>query len=61
MLRSHRSDTNWHLTFKTQIRKLDVKLQTPDGSDNLTESEHGLPRSIVILEPLAACALNLVH
>lgn len=33
MLRSHTSATNWHLTFKTQIRKLDIGLQAPDGSD----------------------------
>lgn len=33
MLRSHTSGTNWHLTFKTQIRKLDIKLQAPDGSE----------------------------
>lgn len=38
MLRSHRSGTNWHLTFKTQIRKLDVKLQAPDGSELISPS-----------------------
>jgi abortive infection bacteriophage resistance protein len=33
MLRSHTSGTNWHLTFKTQIKKLDIKLQAPDGTE----------------------------
>jgi hypothetical protein len=33
MLSSHTSGTNWRLTFKTQVRKLDIKLQAPDGSE----------------------------
>lgn len=32
MLRSHVSDSSWYLTFKTQVRKLDIKVQSPDGS-----------------------------
>jgi abortive infection bacteriophage resistance protein len=33
MLRSHSSGTKWNLTFKTQVRKLDLRLQAPDGSE----------------------------
>jgi abortive infection bacteriophage resistance protein len=33
MLRSHTSGSGWHLTFKTQVRKLDIKVQAPDGSE----------------------------
>ncbi len=33
MLGSHTSGTNWHLTFTTQVKKLDLKLQAPDGSE----------------------------
>lgn len=33
MLRSHSSGTNWNLTFKTQVRKLDLRLQAPDASE----------------------------
>ena len=36
MLRSHSSGSNWHLTFKTQIKKLDIKLQAPDGTELLS-------------------------
>jgi abortive infection bacteriophage resistance protein len=36
MLRSHTSGSNWHLTFKTQIKKLDIKLQAPDGTELLS-------------------------
>lgn len=36
MLRSHTSGSNWPLTFKTQIKKLDLKLQAPDGTELLT-------------------------
>ncbi|MGM7669628.1 Abi family protein [Microbacterium sp. A93] len=32
MLRSHTSGTGWHLSFKTQVRKLNIELQAPDGS-----------------------------
>ncbi len=33
MLRSHTSGSGWHLTFKTQVRKLDIKVQAPDRSE----------------------------
>jgi len=36
MLGSHTSGTNWHMTFKTQVKKLDLKLQAPDGSELLS-------------------------
>lgn len=31
MLRSHTAGTNWHMTFKTQAKKLDITLHAPDG------------------------------
>lgn len=33
MLRSHTSGSSWCLTFKTQIKKLEIHLQAPDGSE----------------------------
>nr|WP_246256453.1 Abi family protein [Pseudarthrobacter oxydans] len=51
MLKSHTSGTNWHLTFKTQIRKLDIKLQAPDGSDLISpEVSMGFPASWLDLD-----------
>lgn len=32
MLRTHVAGTNWHLTFKTQAKKLDLTLLAPDGT-----------------------------
>lgn len=32
MLRTHVAGTNWHMTFRTQARKLDLKLQALDGT-----------------------------
>nr|WP_281363926.1 Abi family protein [Microbacterium immunditiarum] len=31
MLRSHVAGTNWHMTFKTQAKKLNIDLLAPDG------------------------------
>lgn len=35
MLRSHAASSNWHLTFKTQIKKFDLTLLAPDGTQLL--------------------------
>lgn len=32
MLRSHSGGSTWHLTFKTQIKKLNIELPAPDGT-----------------------------
>ncbi|MET1083009.1 MAG: Abi family protein [Burkholderiales bacterium] len=32
MLRSHSAGSTWHLTFKTQMRKFDLTLPAPDGT-----------------------------
>ena len=32
MLRSHVAGTNWHLTFRTQAKKLNFELRGPDGT-----------------------------
>lgn len=51
MLRSHISSTNWHLTFKTQIKKLDIKLQAPDGTQLLSPNvSMGFPANWVELD-----------
>lgn len=31
MLRAHTDGSKWHLTFRTQVRKLDLDLDAPDG------------------------------
>lgn len=44
MLGSHMSGTNWHLTLRTHVKKLDLKLQAPDGSELLSpEVSMGFP------------------
>lgn len=51
MLRSHSSGSNWHLTFKTQVKKLDLKVQAPDGSQLLSpEVSMGFPTNWMDLE-----------
>lgn len=32
MLMSHSSGSGWNMTFKTQVKKLNIQLQAPDGS-----------------------------
>lgn len=32
MLRTHVAGTNWHMTFKTQAKKLDLRLHAPNGT-----------------------------
>ncbi|TFV84611.1 Abi family protein [Microbacterium sp. dk485] len=32
MLRTHVAGTNWHMSFKTQAKKLDINLRAPDGT-----------------------------
>ncbi|MFJ4027877.1 Abi family protein [Paenarthrobacter sp. NPDC089989] len=36
MLRSHSGGTNWHLTFRTHIKKLDIRLRAPGGAELLS-------------------------
>ncbi|WP_144784150.1 hypothetical protein [Microbacterium sp. BH-3-3-3] len=44
MLRSHRSGTNWHMTFKTQAKKLDLDLIDSLGSSVVSrERNMGFP------------------
>lgn len=51
MLRSHSSGSNWHMTFKTQVKKLDLKIQAPDGSRLLSpEVSMGFPANWINLE-----------
>ena len=45
MLRSHDAGTNWHMTFKTQAKKLDTALKAPGRhARRLARKEHGVPR-----------------
>lgn len=51
MLVSHPSGSNWNMTFKTQIKKLDIKLQAPDGSILISpEVSMGFPRNWLDLD-----------
>lgn len=44
MLRSHVGGTNWHMTFKTQAKKLDIGLRAPDGAPIVSrERNMGFP------------------
>ncbi|MFF1830298.1 Abi family protein [Paenarthrobacter sp. NPDC058040] len=44
MLRSHTAGTNWHLSFKTQVKKFDITVRAPDGSALLSpEASMGFP------------------
>lgn len=43
MLRSHVAGTNWHMTFKTQAKKLDVKLAPDDTAVVSRERNMGFP------------------
>ena len=36
MLRSHSAGSSWNLTFKTQMRKFDLSLLAPDGTQLIT-------------------------
>ena len=46
MLRSHSAGSTWHLTFKTQIRKFDLALLAPDGTQLITPTvSMGFPAS----------------
>jgi len=51
MLRSHSSGSGWHMTFKTQVRKLDIKLLAPDGTQLVCpEGNMGFPTDWQSLE-----------
>lgn len=44
MLRSHVGGSSWHLTFKTQARKLDIRLPAPNGEPVVSrERNMGFP------------------
>lgn len=51
MLRSHSSGSGWNMTFKTQVKKLNLQLQAPDGSMLVSpEVSMGFPRNWMDLE-----------
>ncbi|MGO4784628.1 Abi family protein [Cryobacterium sp. W22_MBD10_FK3] len=45
MLQSHSSGSTWNMTFKTQVRKLNLSLPAPDGTQLITPSvSMGFPK-----------------
>ncbi|MGP5072929.1 Abi family protein [Arthrobacter rhombi] len=51
MLMSHSSGSGWNMTFKTQVKKLNVELEAPDGSMLVSpEVSMGFPRNWMDLD-----------
>lgn len=51
MLMSHSSGSGWNMTFRTQIKKLNVELDAPDGHKLISpEVSMGFPRNWMDLE-----------